>query len=166
MDEMLPFLRAIAANPGDDAPRLVFADWLTEYDQPARAEFIRLQIELARTDPTDDGYAEKTARMRRCGVLTKKGKHRFFDHLPTKKLKIAFRRGFIESIDTADADRIDTSGFDLVPLLALRTGAKHVAKFQGFTQLKWLEYRERSDTPRRSCWRSSAPTAVSRTWRN
>lgn len=142
MDEMLPFLRAIAANPGDDAPRLVFADWLDEHEQPGRAEFIRLQIELARTDPAADGYAEKTARMRRCGVLTGKGKHRFFDHLPTKKLKIAFRRGFIEAIDTADADRIDTSGFDLVPLLALRTGAKHVGKFTGFTQLKWLEYNE------------------------
>lgn len=145
MDEMLPFLRAVAANPGDDAPRLAFADWLTEHDQPARADFIRLQIELARTDPADDGYAEKTARMRRCGVLTQKGKHRFFDHLPTKKLKIAFRRGFIEAIDTADADRIDTSGFDLVPLQALRTGAKHVAKFEGFTRLKWLEYWEKRD---------------------
>lgn len=140
MDEMSSLLQAVAADPGDDTPRLALADWLDEHDQHSRAEFIRLQIELARTDPGDDGYAEKTARMRRCGVLTKKGKHRFFDHLPTKKCKIAFRRGFIDAIDTTGADRIDTSGFDLVPLQAIRTGAKHIAKFKNFPRLKWLEY--------------------------
>lgn len=118
MDEMIPFLRAIAANPGDDAPRLAFADWLTEHDQPERAEFIRLQIELTRTDPGGEGYAEKTVRMHRCGVLTQKGKQPFFDYLPTKKCKIAFHRGFIESIDTAGAEQIDSSGLDL----AIRSG--------------------------------------------
>lgn len=140
MDEMLPFLRAIAANPGDDAPRLAFADWLTEHDQPARAEFIRLQIELDRMDPTDDGYAEKTARMRRCGVLTKKGEHPFFDYLPTEKCKIGFRRGFIDAIDTNFAETVDTAGFDLVPLLALRTGSKLIEQFKRFERLKWFEY--------------------------
>jgi uncharacterized protein (TIGR02996 family) len=45
-----PFLRAICENPADDAPRLVYADWLDEHGQPDRAEFIRLQIRLAR-DP-------------------------------------------------------------------------------------------------------------------
>lgn len=38
------FLYAIVANPDDDTARLVFADWLEEHDEPARAEFIRLQI--------------------------------------------------------------------------------------------------------------------------
>jgi len=44
------FLRAICAEPGDDTPRLVFADWLQEHDRPERAEFIRVQVELARTE--------------------------------------------------------------------------------------------------------------------
>jgi uncharacterized protein (TIGR02996 family) len=43
-----PFLQALLANPEDDTLRLVMADWLDENDQPARAEFIRLQVELAR----------------------------------------------------------------------------------------------------------------------
>src|SRR5262249_48056502 len=30
----------------DDAPRLVYADWLDEHDDPERAEFIRVQIAL------------------------------------------------------------------------------------------------------------------------
>src|SRR5262245_6067687 len=43
-----PFLRAICQAPDDDAPRLVFADWLDENGDPGRAEFIRLQIRFAR----------------------------------------------------------------------------------------------------------------------
>jgi uncharacterized protein (TIGR02996 family) len=43
-----PFLQALLAEPDDDTVRLAMADWLDENDQPARAEFIRVQIELAR----------------------------------------------------------------------------------------------------------------------
>lgn len=46
------FLQAIRAAPADDAPRLIFADWLEEHGQADRAEFIRIQCQLARgTDP-------------------------------------------------------------------------------------------------------------------
>ncbi len=145
MDDMIPFLRAIGEDPGDDTSRLVFADWLDEHEHHERAEFIRLQIELERMDQGDDRYAEKSARMRRCGVFTRKGKHRFFDYLPTKKCKIAFHRGFIESINTADADKVDTSGFDLIPLQYLRTRDKLIEQFKGFTKLKWLEYGDGRD---------------------
>src|SRR6516164_9385292 len=40
--------RTILAQPADDAPRLVYADWLEEHGEPERAEFIRLQCERAR----------------------------------------------------------------------------------------------------------------------
>jgi len=43
------FLRAILEAPDDDGPRLVYADWLEERGEEARAEFIRVQVELART---------------------------------------------------------------------------------------------------------------------
>lgn len=39
-------LAAIRAAPDDDAPRLVYADWLDEHGQPDRAELIRVQVEL------------------------------------------------------------------------------------------------------------------------
>jgi uncharacterized protein (TIGR02996 family) len=42
------FLRAVFDTPEDDTARLAYADWLDEHDQPARAEFIRVQVELAR----------------------------------------------------------------------------------------------------------------------
>lgn len=37
-------LRTILERPDDDAPRLVYADWLEENGQQNRAEFIRLQL--------------------------------------------------------------------------------------------------------------------------
>lgn len=40
-------LPAVLANPHDVAPRLIYADWLEEHGQQERAEFIRVQIELA-----------------------------------------------------------------------------------------------------------------------
>ncbi len=48
--EMLAFLQDIKQHPGDDTPRLIFADWLEEHGDP-RGEFVRLQCELARLPP-------------------------------------------------------------------------------------------------------------------
>ena len=43
-----PFLQALLAEPDDDTLRLAMADWLDEHNEPARAEFVRVQVELAR----------------------------------------------------------------------------------------------------------------------
>jgi uncharacterized protein (TIGR02996 family) len=42
------FIRSIVDNPGDDAPRLVYADWLDERDDP-RGAYLRAEVEWART---------------------------------------------------------------------------------------------------------------------
>jgi uncharacterized protein (TIGR02996 family) len=47
-------LQAIIDNPDDDAFRLVFADWLLDHGERERAEFIRVQIELAKLPNTDE----------------------------------------------------------------------------------------------------------------
>src|SRR5262245_41460537 len=55
------FLRAIAADPDDDAPRLVYADFLEESGDPsrrARAELIRFQVAAAREGPDDPKAGE------------------------------------------------------------------------------------------------------------
>ena len=44
----VPVRVAIIAHPDDDTPRLIFADWLEEKGDSARAEFIRVQIDRAR----------------------------------------------------------------------------------------------------------------------
>lgn len=47
MTDREALLRSVCENPDDDLARLVFADWLDEHDEPERAEFIRVQIELS-----------------------------------------------------------------------------------------------------------------------
>jgi uncharacterized protein (TIGR02996 family) len=41
------FLQAILESPDDDTPRLIYADWLDEHGDSARAELIRVQCQLA-----------------------------------------------------------------------------------------------------------------------
>ena len=53
MTDAAALLAAIRHAPDDDAPRLVYADWLEEHGQPERAEFIRVQVESANL-PWDD----------------------------------------------------------------------------------------------------------------
>ena len=48
MTEHDALLTAVLAAPGDDLPRLVLADHLDEHGSPARAEFIRVQVEMSR----------------------------------------------------------------------------------------------------------------------
>lgn len=49
-DQHERFLRTICERPDDDTPRLIFADWLEEQGQEQRAQWIRVQIELAKLD--------------------------------------------------------------------------------------------------------------------
>ena len=56
------FLGDICEHPADDAPRLIYADWLDDHGQPRRAELIRLQCELAGLDEDDPRRAELAER--------------------------------------------------------------------------------------------------------
>jgi uncharacterized protein (TIGR02996 family) len=62
--ELLALLDAVKENPEDDAPRLTLADWLAEHGEPARADFVRLQVELARLEEGDPRRAALQARER------------------------------------------------------------------------------------------------------
>ncbi len=52
-------LKAVAASPDDDLPRLVAADWLDEHGEGERAEFVRVQIERAKADRTELKWREQ-----------------------------------------------------------------------------------------------------------
>src|SRR4051794_33213202 len=53
MTEHEAFLQAILEAPEDDAPRLIYADWLDDHGDAERADFIRTQVFRARL-PADD----------------------------------------------------------------------------------------------------------------
>jgi uncharacterized protein (TIGR02996 family) len=91
------FLDDICARPEDDAPRLVYADWLDDHDQAHRTEFIRLQCQLAALAEHDPRWQELEER--EWELLTVHGPQ-WRDGLPAwaKKEEHTFRRGFVERI--------------------------------------------------------------------
>lgn len=51
MSDRDALIAGICALPDEDTPRLAFADYLDEFGEPARAAFVRGQVELAHTPP-------------------------------------------------------------------------------------------------------------------
>jgi uncharacterized protein (TIGR02996 family) len=95
------FLQAVSEQPEDDAPRLIYADWLDENGEAAFAEFIRVQCELARHQQEDDRWLELKIREEelwkqleprwRAQLVPRWGK----DIFPPLRLS-HFRRGLVE----------------------------------------------------------------------
>jgi uncharacterized protein (TIGR02996 family) len=86
------FFEAIRDDPPDDTPRLVYADWLEENGDPERAEFIRLQCELARMDPDDPGRPALEQRER---ALLAAHEAEWLGPLHPHLLEWSFERGFV-----------------------------------------------------------------------
>lgn len=104
-------LRAVLAAPDDDAPRLIYADWLDEHGQPDRARFIRTQIELARL-PAGDPRRPQLVQVER--TLLKANRPAWTTWLPPWAHAGEFRRGFLDTIRCEAADFI--AGADEVRL--------------------------------------------------
>jgi uncharacterized protein (TIGR02996 family) len=71
MSDEAALLAAIRANPEEDTPRLMYADWLEEQGGASntdRAEYIRLEIDIARAESSDPG-ADLAAERKRARQL-------------------------------------------------------------------------------------------------
>ena len=97
--EEAAFLRLIAAAPDDDAPRLIYADWLDERGDP-RGGFIRAQCALARL-PADDPPppTSKRSRGNSSPPTPPSGTHPLADRVDGW----GFRRGFVEDVTLSAA---------------------------------------------------------------
>jgi uncharacterized protein (TIGR02996 family) len=99
-------LEAILAEPEEDGPRLIYADWLEENGGPAerdRAEFIRIQMELAGL-PEDDPRRKKLQKRER--QLWSAHREEWLEHVPPhlrNKRDLHFQRGFLEELSLAPA---------------------------------------------------------------
>ena len=62
MTERDALYRAIIANPEDDTPRFVYADWLEENGRAEEAEFIRVECRLETLAPEDPEFTDLLAR--------------------------------------------------------------------------------------------------------
>lgn len=85
------FLAEILANPGDDAPRLVYSDWLTEQGDPY-GEFIRLQIDREALPAGSSAAKHIRTRERK---LQKEHGTSWAGGIPTLVDRYEFRRGFV-----------------------------------------------------------------------
>ena len=128
MDEHLPFLRAIAAKPADDLPRLVFADFLEESGEPdsiARAHFIRAQIALTQLTPRTKEYRETDALIKR--LLRHYSDDWLWDlpeHLHTYG-QPQWHRGFIEFTNMPWRHFIEGVIFETVPITRVQIDTVH-----------------------------------------
>jgi uncharacterized protein (TIGR02996 family) len=86
-------LQAICADPDNVTLRLIYADWLEEHGDAARAEFIRVQCQLADMDEYDDGWPE--LRERELALLNRHGRGWWKD---IAGVNVGFRRGFVERL--------------------------------------------------------------------
>jgi uncharacterized protein (TIGR02996 family) len=87
----------VLANPDDDAPRLVYADWLEEHGDLDRATFIRAQIRQAQLDPATDEHKTLAEQARQ---LLHKHWAAWRADLPRALARVVeFRRGFVAEIN-------------------------------------------------------------------
>jgi uncharacterized protein (TIGR02996 family) len=158
------FLAEIIANPEDDAPRLVFADWLEDNGDPNRAEFIRLQIRL---DSMPEYDPDRFDLEERALDLLAEHREKWLVGLPAwaRKEPLTFRRGFVGEVKLPPG-RFHSSGDKLVgatPLLrltleGLNDKAAELAQVGAFAQLSELEVEMgKSDVPRLSPFISHLP---------
>src|SRR5438128_679435 len=101
------FLQRIRAFPDDDAPRLIFADWLDECGDP-RGAFIRVQLALARLDEELAGQIDRDATRTKWEekerALLEAHRQEWtapFQGLATVR---SFRRGFAEEVNVTAKD--------------------------------------------------------------
>lgn len=99
------FMRAICERPYDDAPRLIFADWLEEQGEDERAEYIRLAIELDPDLGKPIGYfwdnpnlKEKYKRYTTLHAMYSKNAKQAFQYYYSHLAHLDLRRGFLDSV--------------------------------------------------------------------
>lgn len=102
MMEETAFVAAILAAPHDDAPRLVFADWLNERNDP-RGEWLRITIRLQQllwnNAPAEN--AAKQSWVRETAKL--QDRLRELNEVVSKAWALRIQRGFIEQCNIPDA---------------------------------------------------------------
>ncbi|HET6572961.1 MAG TPA: TIGR02996 domain-containing protein [Fimbriiglobus sp.] len=143
MDEREALTRAVAAAPDDDLPRLVFADWLEEHDEPAHAAFVRAQVELAATPPWEP-FAVRL-RHREPDLVTGAPWWYALPRVDGERLEWhldhAFRRGFGWSLIVRDVAALLAEAprlFDLAPIGQLHLPSATLDQWKHFAAQPWL----------------------------
>jgi uncharacterized protein (TIGR02996 family) len=114
-DRARGFLEDIIAHPDDDAPRLIYADWLEERGDP-RGAFIRMQVELARAPLDDPRRPEWEFRVH---DLLEDHEEEWLGPVGERVVGWQFRRGFVDAVEMSLRDFLE-HGEELTRLTPLR----------------------------------------------
>ncbi len=141
MSDENALLSAIAAHPDDDTVRLAYADWLDEHGQPIRAEFIRVQIDIAQKERLP------RAELNRHVALFERNQELIDNHCgellgPLAALPgecVQFRRGFVSLVDVRVGEFVEYAAAlpTLRPLPAVRV-SQVAARFAAFVRCSEL----------------------------
>lgn len=117
-------LKAVLDDPNNDEPRLKYADWCErQSDEPtkARAEFIRLQIEIAQMSSTAVNRGEAYHQMYREMKLYDAYKVDWVSTIRALVDGFEFNRGFVELVKLTARDFLDHAKqlFDIAPIYHL-----------------------------------------------
>jgi uncharacterized protein (TIGR02996 family) len=104
------FLQAILENPDDDAPRLIYADWLEERGDP-RGEFIRIQCQLAALSAN---HERRSVLERHERELLEHHQDRWLGQLRPSLRDWTYRRGFLDAISVPAATYVHHASLTLL----------------------------------------------------
>jgi uncharacterized protein (TIGR02996 family) len=143
MTDAPAFFRAIEAEPDDDTPRLVYADWLDENAASdadrARAEFIRVQCARER----ETRRARRARLLAREGALLEEYQDEWATAYPVRVPRSVYTRGFVPF--TISAAQFAKHGEQLAaaaPLdfLRLTNASKTMAGMAACPALRYVRY--------------------------
>ncbi len=122
--EQQALVAAINEQPDDDTPRLIYADWLEESGDLNRAEFIRVQIAIAKLEHWDSEFLPLYVREK---TLTKKCGKQWRSELPIIPGVEwgSFRRGMMATATIIESATLSTKADQArehAPLEALTIG--------------------------------------------
>jgi uncharacterized protein (TIGR02996 family) len=162
MSEEQAFLHAIAEDPGDDAHRLIFADWLEDHGQSARAAFLRAQLRAAslpEDDPARDAAEDEA------DDLLAENEKEWLGDVGEWALEWEWRRGGIEHV-TVRGDMLLEHGkelFEQAPIRSLRllaqaTHMQRLAECDFLNHVEWLDLATGHPTvPYQRTWHRDGP---------
>ncbi len=140
----------IVANPDDDTPRLVMADWLEERGHDERARFIRVQIERSKLSEHSRRWWDLRIEEAR---LLAAHEDAWLGKLRKMLTRVEWRRGFVERVTLGVGQLAKHAGdvFTLTPVYHLQIMRLAQAKLS-MTDLAAIEALRRT---RSLCLRSS-----------
>jgi uncharacterized protein (TIGR02996 family) len=142
------FLADIIEHPDDDAPRLIFADWLDDHGQPERADLIRSQCALASGSVA---ARRRAALTRHVDELLRRHELEWTKPLHGIVQRARFARGFVERVTLRGEDfvRRGAALFELAPvrhviLTEAREPLERIVASRALTRVQTLEFRDAS----------------------